>query len=140
MDASEREDLMARTEKTPGLSDLERLVMEQVWDSQDDVTVRQIVDRVNAVSDKERAYTTLMTIMSRLESKGMLKKQKRPRSDLFSPAVGKQEYLEARAKVEVDALVGEYGEIARALFVREIEESDPQAVEKLRRLAGEPDS
>ncbi|MBN8870769.1 MAG: BlaI/MecI/CopY family transcriptional regulator [Solirubrobacterales bacterium] len=131
---------MARTEKTPGLSDLERLVMEQVWDSQDDVTVRQIVDRVNAVSDKERAYTTLMTIMSRLESKGMLKKQKRPRSDLFSPAVGKQEYLEARAKVEVDALVGEYGEIARALFVREIEESDPQAVEKLRRLAGEPDS
>ncbi len=131
---------MARTEKTPGLSDLERLVMEQVWDSQDDVTVRQIVDRVNAVSEKERAYTTLMTIMSRLESKGMLKKQKRPRSDLFSPAVGRQEYLEARAKVEVDALVGEYGEIARALFVREIEESDPQAVEKLRRLADEPDS
>lgn len=131
---------MARTESTPALSDLERQVMEQVWDSQDDVTVRQIVDRVNAVSDKERAYTTLMTIMSRLESKGMLRKQKRSRSDLFSPAVGRQEYLKARAKVEVDALIGEYGEIARALFVREIEESDPQAVEKLRRLAGESDS
>lgn len=128
---------MSRIEKDPpALSDLERQVMEQVWGSTGDVTVRQIVDRINAESDKERAYTTLMTIMSRLESKGMVTKKKRSRSDLFSPTIGRQEYVESRAKVEVDALVGEYGEIARALFLREIEESDPAAAEKLRRLAG----
>jgi len=131
---------MEDIEKTPALSELERQVMEQVWDSEDDVTVRQIVEKINATSEKQRAYTTLMTIMSRLESKGMLNKQKRSRSDLFSPAIGRQEYLEARAKVEVDALVGEYGEIARALFVREIAESDPQAAEKLRRMAENTDA
>lgn len=131
---------MKDAEKTPALSELERQVMEQVWDSEEQVTVRQIVDQINAASEKQRAYTTLMTIMARLESKGMLNKQKRSRSDLFSPAIGRREYLEARAKVEVDALIGEYGEIARALFVREIAESDPKATEKLRRLADGSDT
>lgn len=123
----------------PALSDLERQVMEQIWENQDEVTVRQIVDLLNAKSERQRAYTTLMTIMARLESKGMLDKEKRSRSDLFSPAISRQEYLEARAKIEVDAVLGEYGDVARALFLREIEESDPQAAEKLRRIAGQPE-
>lgn len=127
---------MSVREKPPALSELERQVMERVWDGDRDVTVRQVVDQVNRESEQTRAYTTLMTIMSRLEAKGMLRKLKRSRSDLYSPAIGRQEYLEARARIEVDALVGEYGEIARALFMREIEVSDPQAIENLRRMAG----
>ena len=75
-----------------------------------------------------------MTILSRLEAKGMVTKRRKSKCDLFTPVLSRSDYLESRAKVEVDALVGEYGEIARALFVREIEDTDPDAAKKLKKL------
>lgn len=130
---------MAKDPTPPALSELERTAMDQVWAADHEVSVREVLDGINASSSKERAYTTVMTIMSRLQAKTMVSKRRESKSDLFSPTVSKAEYLEARAKIELDALVGEYGEIARALFVREIDDADPSDIEKLRRLANPQD-
>lgn len=134
MDPSPGADLMTNAENPPALSDLEREVMEQVWSASEEVSVRDVLNGINEANEKQRAYTTLMTILSRLEAKGMVTKRRKSKSDLFTPVLSRSDYLESRAKVEVDALVGEYGEIARALFVREIEDTDPDAAKKLKKL------
>ena len=48
--------------------------------------------------------------------------------------MGKTEYLETRARTEIDALVGEYGDIALAQFARQVTESSSQD-ERLKKLA-----
>src|SRR5882757_6579043 len=61
----------------PPLHELEAEVMEGVWDSdQDEVTVREIMDALNRATTSPRAYTTYMTIMRRLDSKGLLTRRR----------------------------------------------------------------
>jgi predicted transcriptional regulator len=115
----------AKADETPGLSDLEREVMEVVWASDDELSVRQVAELVNAGGGKQRAYTTFMTILSRLHNKGIVDRRRQGKSDLYRPTVSRARYLEARARTEVDALVGEYGDIALAQFARQVSNSGP---------------
>ncbi|MGH8934386.1 MAG: BlaI/MecI/CopY family transcriptional regulator [Egibacteraceae bacterium] len=118
----------------PALHELETDVMEQVW-ILGEATVHAVRDELNARSGKDRAYTTVMTVMSRLCSKGLLKKERRGRSDHYAAAFSREEYLDARAELEVDTLVAEYGDIALAHFVAHVAKLDPSRRQKLRRLA-----
>jgi predicted transcriptional regulator len=125
----------AEHDAVPGLSDLEREVMEVVWKADDEISVRQVAERVNSGSGKRRAYTTIMTIMSRLLGKGTVERRREGKSDLYRPKVTRQSYLEERARVEVDALVGEYGDLALAQFARQVSEVGPDEAARLRKLA-----
>ena len=56
----------------PHLTDLERLAMERVW-ALGEATVRAVLEGLNEDRSRApRAYTTVLTIMQRLEAKGML--------------------------------------------------------------------
>jgi predicted transcriptional regulator len=121
----------------PGLSDLEREVMETVWNADGEISVRGVAELVNGDGGKQRAYTTFMTILSRLHAKGIVERRRQGKSDLYRPAISRQAYLEGRARTEVDALVGEYGDIALAQFARQVSEAGPDEVARLRKLAGE---
>jgi predicted transcriptional regulator len=118
----------------PQLHPLEREVMEQVW-SLGQATVHQVRDRINANSDTPRAYNTVMTVMSRLYAKGLLAKERRGRRDHFVAILSREAYRDARAALEVDALVEEYGDFALALFAAQVAKLDPERRRKLRRLA-----
>lgn len=109
--------------------------MEEVW-RQDEATVRQVLEALNAQS-KERAYTTIMTIMGRLHRKGLLAKSRAGKTDLYRPVLTREEYLRERARAEVDGLVDDYGELALAQFARRLETLDESRREQLRRLAEE---
>ena len=85
--------------------------MEHVW-SLGEATVHQVRDRINANADTPRAYNTVMTVMSRLNAKGLLDKERRGRRDHFVAALSREEYLDARAAIEVDTLLEEYGDFA----------------------------
>lgn len=119
----------------PPLSELESDVMEEVW-RHDEVTVRQVLEALNARA-KERAYTTIMTIMNRLDAKGMLKRRRRGKSDLYRPVMSREAYQEERARAEVDGLVADYGDAALAHFARQLDTLDPARRRALRKLAGE---
>jgi predicted transcriptional regulator len=122
-----------RRKPPPPLSELESEVMEEVW-RHDDVTVRDVLEALNRGA-KERAYTTIMTIMNRLDAKGMLKRRRRGKTDVYRPVMSYEDYLEGRARADVDELVADYGEVALAHFARRLDSVGPEQLRRLRKLA-----
>ena len=122
------------SETPPAFLELEAEVMEEIW-RQGKGTVREIMRGLNARSDKERAYTTIMTILARLERKGVLEREKQGKGFLYAPRASREEYLQARARAEVEALVEQYGEVVLVNFAREMAKLDAVDRDRLRRLA-----
>jgi predicted transcriptional regulator len=118
----------------PPLGELEAEVMEHLW-RQGEATVRLVLEAINATAEKARAYTTVMTVMSNLDRKGMLTRRRDGKTDVYSPVMSRQEYFDGRATAEAGALVGRYGEAAYMAFAREMDRLDPEHRKQLRRLA-----
>lgn len=119
----------------PALHALESEVMDEVWRQGAPTTVRSVMDALNRRAAKERAYTTIMTIMRRLDDKGLLTREREGKTDIYSPRMSRDEYLEARARAEVGALVDEYGDAALVHFARHMNQLDRKRREQLKRLA-----
>jgi predicted transcriptional regulator len=109
--------------------------MEEVWRAGQATTVRAVMDALNRRAAKERAYTTIMTIMRRLDDKGLLSRRRDGKTDIYSARLSRDDYLEARARAEVGALVDEYGDAALVHFARHMNGLDRKRREQLRRLA-----
>ena len=118
----------------PALHELESEVMELMWEL-GEVNVRTVLEELNRRSDKERKYTTVMTIMVRLDTKGLLTRRREGRTDLYQPRLTREQYREARAQADVRALVERHGEAALVHFARHMDELDPKRRQQLRRLA-----
>jgi predicted transcriptional regulator len=108
--------------------------MDELW-ARTEATVRDVQEALNARGEKVRAYTTLLTVMTRLDAKGLLVRRRAGRLDVYAPAMPRDTYLQARAESEVAALVADFGDLALAHFARHIGTLDPERLEKLRRLA-----
>jgi len=108
--------------------------MDAVWE-QDEASVRQVMEALNAKTSKPRAYTTYMTIMRRLDAKGLLDRRREGKTDFYRPAYTREDYARLRAQAEVDALVDRYGDVALGHFARQIGELDPDRRRALQRLA-----
>jgi predicted transcriptional regulator len=119
----------------PILHALEAEVMEEVW-RRGEATVRDVRQALNARTDRIRAYTTVLTVMTRLDGKGLLVRRRAGRLDVYAPAVSREDYLRARAEAEVEALVEDFGDLALAHFARHVGRLDPERLQTLRRLAG----
>jgi predicted transcriptional regulator len=118
----------------PPLHELEAEVMGAVW-TQQEASVRQVMEILNAKPSKPRAYTTYMTIMRRLDDKGLLRRRREGKTDFYRPAYTREEYAELRAQAEVDALVDRFGDVALGHFARQIAQLDPERRRALERLA-----
>src|SRR5215475_4966420 len=118
---------MARSQppiEPPVLHELEAEIMEEVW-RQETATVRSVMEALNRKADPPRAYTTYMTVMRRLNDKGLLDRTRSGRHDTYSPRLSRDEYLELRAGAEVKDLVDEFGDVALAHFARSLSSLDP---------------
>jgi predicted transcriptional regulator len=125
---------MKPTRIPPPLHPLEAEVMEQMWQQQE-ASVREVMEEANVEADRPRAYTTYMTIMARLDDKGMLSRTRDGKTDLYRPLFTREEYADLRARAEVESLVDEYGEVALGHFARQMARMDPQRRRALQRLA-----
>jgi predicted transcriptional regulator len=110
--------------------------MEEVWSASDSLTVRDVLEALNARSATTRAYTTIMTVMQRLDGKGLLRRERAGRSDVYVAVLDREAYAQARAGAQVGALVHEYGDVALAHFARHMSQLDPERRAQIRRLAG----
>jgi len=109
--------------------------MEETW-RQNAATVRDVMTALNQGDAKARAYTTVMTIMDRLHSKGLLDRRPgRSNSYVYTPRLSRDQYADQRAKAEVDAVVSEWGDMALVHFAKQMGALDPKRREQLRRLA-----
>jgi predicted transcriptional regulator len=128
---------MARKKMTPPpLHELESQVMEEVWSRGEETTVRDVFESLN-LGRKQRAYTTVMTVMARLDKKGLLRRRKRGKTHVYSATMARSEYLDARAQGEVDGLVADYGDLALAHFARRLGSLDSKRRAELRKLTEE---
>jgi predicted transcriptional regulator len=118
----------------PALHELEAEVMEAVWE-RGESSVRDVMEAVNASAPKERAYTTYMTIMARLDAKGMLERRRQGKTDLYTPAYVRDQYADMRARTELESVVNQYGDVALAHIARQMAALDPQRRRALQRMA-----
>ena len=120
----------------PPLHELEAEVMDLVWE-RGEASVREVMEALNASADRARAYTTYMTIMARLDSKGLLERRRQGKTDLYTPRYARDQYVDLRARAELDSFVDQFGDLALAHIARQLAGLDPQRRRALQRLARE---
>lgn len=80
------------------LGELERAVMEVVWARAEPATVRAVHEEL---ADRGLAYTTVMTVLTRLAAKGVVRRKRSGRAWLYAPAASREEYV---AELMLEAL------------------------------------
>ncbi len=73
--------------------------MDQLWDAGEPQTVRQVHDAL--CTQRELAYTTVMTVLQRLARKGLVAQIRDDRAHRYTPVDGRDELV---AGLMVDAL------------------------------------
>ena len=111
------------------LGALEAEVMDLIWEHDDWVTVN---DLRPALEGRTRAYTTVMTIVTRLCDKGLLERRRQGRGFAYRPA-GSREELAARTLHDVLASADDPHAVL-AHFVEDLQAS-PELLARLRTLA-----
>ena len=82
------------------LGDLERSVMNVLWDATEALTAYDIKDAVEADRGRDMAATTVLTVLSRLEKKGLVAPDKSVRPHRYN-AVGSRAEHQAELMHEV---------------------------------------
>jgi predicted transcriptional regulator len=118
----------------PPLHELESKVMDHVW-TLEEASVRDVLHAINLGASRALAYTTIMTILQRLDRKQVVKRRREGKTDFYSPRWSRDAYMQARARAEVAALVDQYGDEALVHFTRQVDQLDAKTRQKLRRLA-----
>jgi predicted transcriptional regulator len=111
------------------LGDLEADVMEAIW-ARGRATVHDVHEGLTA-ANRELAYTTVMTVMSRLAEKGLLKKRKDGPAYVYVPVASKEEFTRRTVSTLVSELLDDFTAPAMSQFVDFVTEQDDAAIEAL---------
>ena len=95
-------------------------------------SVREMADALS--SKPVLAYTTVMTIMSRLAQKGFLERTPSGRAYIYAPRVTRRTYETLRARTQVRGLLEQFGDVAVAEFADELQNVDPERARRLGEL------
>jgi predicted transcriptional regulator len=119
------------------LGPLETAVMERLWKRRQ-ATVRDVVD--DLAKERSLAYTTVMTIMTRLHAKGLLLRERDGKTYVYRPAFTREEHRARLSGDLVRGLVDEFGDVALAQFTAALDSVDAGHRAALRRAADRPRS
>lgn len=132
--------MAARTERQQAsiedvLGPLGAAVMRVVW-AQGRSTVQSVLDTLNAGRQRHLAYTTVMTILSRLFERGLLVREKAGRSYVYAPANDEAAVVEASSRRAVDDLLARFGTTALRQFAERLADVDAETRDRVLELAG----
>jgi len=83
---------MTRRKKRTLLTKLELEVMRAIWDAGSQLTVREVVDRLNEGRTKPLAYNTVHTMLTILKDKGVVSSRRgQGRAYVYSPHISREE-------------------------------------------------
>lgn len=119
------------TEPPRPLGALQQSVMEAVWEL-GECTIRQVVERLSA--DREIAFNTVMTVMNRLLSRGLLQRSGERGHYVYRAACDEVAFQRQLSRELSRRLVEDYGTAAVVGFVDSLEELDPTYLDELRRI------
>lgn len=74
----------------PAFGDLEAVIMDRVWEIDQPITIREIVDHLS--SQRHLAYTTVQTVTEILHHKGWLTRVKDGRAFRYAATATREEY------------------------------------------------
>jgi predicted transcriptional regulator len=113
------------------LGSLELEVMGFMWKTEQ-ATVRQVTEAISR--KRPKAYTTIMTVMVHLVDKGLLKRRKKGKRYRYKVVFGRQEFLKETAKSRLKNIVNDFGDIAIAQFLEQIDNIDSTRLQQLRNV------
>jgi len=84
-----------------GFGELEAAVMDRLWSWHRPVTVREVFDDLQL--HRKIAYTTVMTVMDNLHSKGWLRRELAGRAYRYEPVATREQYSADLMREALDA-------------------------------------
>lgn len=115
---------------------LEYEVLRSLWDDSP-ANVATVLATINTRREHndQLAYTTIMTVLSRLHDKGLLDREKAGRGYAYTPRFDESGLVEHLGQRDVADLVDRYGPVALAQFAAALEKADPATLRRIQRLA-----
>jgi predicted transcriptional regulator len=107
---------------------LESQVLAYLWEGQRPLTPRQVLDGI----DLDLAYTTVLTILTRLWKKGLAEREQHGRVYAYRPKVDEADYVASAMRRELDRARDQAAVLSR--FVGKLPKKD---VRLLRELLGD---
>ena len=119
--------------RTRSFGELEAVVMDRIWDhGPETVTVRDIFDEL--ATERRIAYTTVMSTMDNLHSKGWLSRERDGRAYRYWPVMTREEHSAQLMREALDG--GGRSELVLNYFIEQIDPAESERLrEALRRLA-----
>jgi predicted transcriptional regulator len=108
-----------------GFGELEAVVMERIWDRDGTTTVREIFDELAV--EREIAYTTVMSTMDNLHTKGWLARERDGKAYRYWPTLTREQHS---AQLMRDALDG--GGRSDLVLTHFLEQISPEESARLR--------
>lgn len=105
------------------LGDLERAIMEVLWESHDPMTVRQVG---SCLIDRDLAHTTVMTVLDRLAKKGFVRRQRVGRAWRYRPAESREAYVAELMLTALDQTGDRQAALTR--FARSVSGAEAEAL------------
>jgi predicted transcriptional regulator len=93
-------------------------------------TVREIATDLG--EQRKLAYTTVLTLVSRLWMRGLLLREPEGRGFRYTPAKTRDQLLSDLSNELIDRLLEDFGDVAVAQLGRRLDRLDPERVRKLR--------
>jgi predicted transcriptional regulator len=108
-----------------GRGELERAVVDVLWDSREPMTARAVTD---ALTGRDLAVTTVLTVLSRLEGKGIVRRARDGRAHTYEAVAGREEHTADLMRQVLDT-AGDRGD-ALARFVGSVSPKDVAALRR----------
>jgi predicted transcriptional regulator len=123
------------TMRVRGFGELEAVVMDRIWNRDGTTTVREIFDELAA--EREIAYTTVMSTMDNLHTKGWLARERDGKAYRYWPALTREQHSAQLMREALDG--GGRSDLVLSHFLEQISPEESarlrQALQRLARRA-----
>lgn len=105
------------------LGELEHAIMDVLWAAFEPLTAREVRD---GLTDRELAATTILTVLSRLEGKGLVVRDRSSRAHRYRPTDGRDVHVAALMRQALDTAPDADAALAR--FANAVSPSEAAAL------------
>ncbi|MCS6887940.1 BlaI/MecI/CopY family transcriptional regulator [Chloroflexus sp.] len=112
------------------LGPLETEIMQILW-QEGSSTVKKVHRKL--AQQRDIAYTTVMTTMSRLADKGVLNRERDGLAYVYTPVISEDEFVNLVVRQVLDGLLDDYSDTAISYMVDYLAHNNPTELRRLQR-------
>lgn len=112
------------------LGPLETEIMQIIW-QEGSSTVKKVHRKL--AQQRDIAYTTVMTTMSRLADKGVLNRERDGLAYVYTPVISEDEFVNLVVRQVLDGLLDDYSDTAISYMVDYLAHNNPSELRRLQR-------